>query len=681
MQKWIGIIFLLIAQVGVAQEIDNIEDLSLEDLLDIKTSVASKTQKSMRESPGIVTVITKDEIRKMGARDLIDALRMVPGFNFGHDVQGVVGLSVRGNWAHEGKFSLLVDGQEMNEILYSTTQFGNHYPIDHIKQIEIIRGPGSAIYGGYAELAVIHVITENGADLNGGRVVATYGQMKEDFGRRNLSVQYGKKYEDWDVSIAGMIGRARRGDGPYTGYQANDTPPPNFVSETYDYSQGKANDLNPGWLNVGVNNSKLDFRFIYDNYRTTTRAQYGYTGYGQGVGNNFESIYSSLKYDHQINEAWTITPYISYKNQSPWNQTDADVLATAPLSDINAERTKVGVNAVWKSGDFSTLLMGLEYYKDKAEAKTWTDDGVTPNIFTMTGNQSIDFDGIAAYAQESMKFEAFEVTLGARWEQIDTPVNRKVSNTVPRLAITHATKTWHIKGLASQAYRVPSIFNFELDYATNGTSVIKPEVTTTFEVESGFAVSSKSYLTLNVFSTHIKDPIVYTSVNSTDNYFNFPRVATNGAELEYKVKYGTGFTNMNYSFYQRGKNSVPEYEVPDSKALLGFPQHKATVLTSMKTGWGNLHFNPSVIYMSGRYTYAYDIANDAEVMQKLDDTTLVNLYFTYPDLYFAGLELGFGVFNVLDDDHRFVQPYNGGLGSVPGPSREVLGRLTYSIAF
>lgn len=681
MQKWISIVFLLLARASMAQEIENIEELSLEDLLNIKTSVASKTERSTRESPGIVTVLTKDEIKKMGARDLIDALRMVPGFNFGHDVQGVVGLGVRGSWGHEGKFSLLVDGQEMNEILYSTTQFGNHYPIDHIKQIEIIRGPGSAIYGGYAELAVIHVHTEKGADLNGGKVVATYGQMKEDFGRRNLSVQYGKKFEDWDVSVAGMIGRARRGDGSYTGYAENPTPPPNYISETYDYSEGKANDLNPGWLNVGISNSKLDFRFIYDNYRTTTRSQYGYTGYDQGVGIDFESIFTSLKYDHQINESWSITPYISYKNQNPWNQTDADVLATASWSDINAQRTKVGISAMWKSGDFQTLLFGAEYYQDKAKAKLWTDDGTTPNVFTMTNSSNIDFDGLAAYVQDSLNFEAFEVTLGARWEQIDTPVGRKVSNTVPRLAVTHAAKTWHVKGLASQAYRVPAIFNFELDYAANGTSVIKPELTTTVELEAGYAVSSNSYLTLNIFNTHIKDPIIYASIGGTDNYFNFPAVSTNGAELEYKVKYSKGYTNMNYSFYQKGKNEVPAYDVPNSKSLMGLPQHKATILTSVKTGLGNLHANPSVVYMSGKYTYAYDAVADAQVINKLDETLLVNLYFTYPDLFVSGLELGFGVYNLLDEENRYVQPYDGGLGSVPGTSREILGRLTYTMAF
>src|ERR1700752_1841087 len=79
----------------------------LEKLINSLISVASKKPLSTRESPSIVTLVTKEEIRNSGARDLMDVLRMVPGIEFGVDVEGVVGIGVRGNWAHEGKMLLL----------------------------------------------------------------------------------------------------------------------------------------------------------------------------------------------------------------------------------------------------------------------------------------------------------------------------------------------------------------------------------------------------------------------------------------------------------------------------------------------------------------------------------------------------------------------------------------------
>lgn len=677
MKSLLVLSFVLMISPLYAQEI-NIDELSLEDLLNMKTSVASKTSKSTRESPGIVSVITKEEISKMGARDLIDVLQMVPGIQFAHDVQGQVGLAMRGNWAHEGKFSLMVDGQEMNEILYSSVPFGNHYPVDHIKRIEIIRGPGSAIYGGYAELAVIHIITENGEDINGAKAVATYGQMREDYGRRNLSIQLGKKIGDWDYSLAGLIGEGRRGDGTYTGYQSNPTPLPNYLSETYDYSDGDANNLNPGWVNFGASNGKLDIRLIYDNYRTTSRALYNYSnGLQNGITTAFESIYASVKYDFKLSETFTLTPYFNLRHQNPWNVTDP---ASATVSgnsvfDITARRTRAGLSSQYQVTSNTNLLIGAEAYKDEAEIHNYTLDLVTQIPFSMTGTNKVDFDGLAAYSQLELDLDLFDITVGGRWEQLSTPTGRTVSKAVPRFALTRASEKRHFKVLASQAYRTPSIFNFD------ASPTINPETTTTFEVEHGWALSKISYFTVNFFATEIEDAIIYTTDGVSDFYQNYAEIQTTGFEMEYKKKSKMGFTNINYSYYQRGNNSADPYTVPGRKEFLGIPQHKLTYLSSIKTGVKKLIFTPSIVYMRAKYSYELDVASDTEVLRQLPSVTLVNLYFTYSDLWIEGLELGAGVFNVFDEENRFVQPYNGELGNAPAPSREFLARLTYSINF
>jgi outer membrane cobalamin receptor len=80
--------------------------------------------------------------------------------------------------AHEGKVLLLLDGEEMNEIAYSSIQLGNRYPLDAIQKIEVIRGPGSASHGGYAELAVVNIVSKKASDQEGVRVSALYGQMR-----------------------------------------------------------------------------------------------------------------------------------------------------------------------------------------------------------------------------------------------------------------------------------------------------------------------------------------------------------------------------------------------------------------------------------------------------------------------------------------------------------------------
>src|SRR5690606_17915908 len=111
------IIFLLAFPLAVwtfaatAQD-EDLQSLTLEDLLDVKTEVTGKRAVSTRSASGIVSVLTEEDIVNSGARDLIDLLRTVPSISFGFDVQGVAGIGARGLWAHEGKSLLIIDGIE-----------------------------------------------------------------------------------------------------------------------------------------------------------------------------------------------------------------------------------------------------------------------------------------------------------------------------------------------------------------------------------------------------------------------------------------------------------------------------------------------------------------------------------------------------------------------------------------
>src|SRR6185503_20212783 len=170
------------------------------------------------------------------------------------------GIGVRGNWGHEGKVLLLIDGQQMNETLYSTNQLGNHYPVDQIERIEIIRGPGSAIYGGYAELAVINVITRGADELNGVAVYGHAGLTSDTYGSLNLSVAAGQTVgEGIKLSIAGLFGRGHRGHGPF-----ND-----FFGNTFNIEDDQ--NLDPAFVNFGAKWKDLSFRFIFDHYNNDER--------------------------------------------------------------------------------------------------------------------------------------------------------------------------------------------------------------------------------------------------------------------------------------------------------------------------------------------------------------------------------------------------------------------------
>ena len=107
-----------------------LETMSLEELLDTDIRIASVKFTSLEESPSIVSLITREEILQSGARDLTDILRLIPGFQLGLDVQNALGIGLRGNWAHEGKILVQIDGNPINDILYGNPVIGNRIDVE-----------------------------------------------------------------------------------------------------------------------------------------------------------------------------------------------------------------------------------------------------------------------------------------------------------------------------------------------------------------------------------------------------------------------------------------------------------------------------------------------------------------------------------------------------------------------
>ena len=169
--------------------------MSMEDLLAVEVvSTASKFPQSVREAPASVTVITADDIRRYGHRTLADSLRSVRGFYTTYDRNyGYVGI--RG-FARPGDYNtrilLLLDGHRLNDGTYDMAPIGTDFPIDMslIERIEIIRGPGSALYGSNAFFAVINVVTKTGASAKGLQVEVQGGSLET----RGAAASFGRLF-------------------------------------------------------------------------------------------------------------------------------------------------------------------------------------------------------------------------------------------------------------------------------------------------------------------------------------------------------------------------------------------------------------------------------------------------------------------------------------------------------
>ena len=567
-------------------------------------------------------------------------------------MDGVVGIGTRGLWAHEGKILILIDGQQINDLLFGITSFGNHFPIDQIKKIEVVRGPGSAIYGGYAEYGVINIITKSALDNPGMTISATAGQMQNVMGRRNINLSAGKQNKDFQFSLGIFLGSGNRSDQTF-----ND-----FYGNSYDMS--KNSQLNNTHTNLGLSYKGFSARWIMDLYNTTS--QDGYDNiYPSQYPVNFTSHFTELKYVAEIgkHKKLTITPKFNMKYQRPW-ETVWELDSIFPDYSKTTTRYTGNVTASYNLTRKINFIAGAEVFADKAI------DNVDSSYFS-NGEKEVSYLNQAYFFQGLAKTRYVNIIAGARLD------NHNVygSAFVPRIGLTKKIKKTHFKILYSNSFRAPTIENINL------STEIKPELTQVLELEAGYQLTRKSLLTINFFDITTKDPIVYFFDDSlqTDNYKNFGGAGSQGLELEYRMRDKWGYLIFNYSYYSvAGKNKIADYEVPENTAaLLAFPNHKANLSLYIKLG-KYFSVSPSLSYIGDRYAYtSVDTAGNS-VIEKLPGLLLANLYFNITNLK-RGLTIGLGCYDIVDSKYTFIQPYNGYHAPLPGPSRELLFKITYAL--
>lgn len=149
--------------------------------MDVVYGAASYDQK-ITDAPASVTVITADEIQAHGYRTLADVLASVRGFNISYDRSydyvGVRGFGRPGDY--NTRVLLLHDGHPSNDIIYGTAALGPEMTVNLaiVKRIEIIRGPGSVLYGAGAFFAVINLVTYDGDELGDAEVATEFGSRR-----------------------------------------------------------------------------------------------------------------------------------------------------------------------------------------------------------------------------------------------------------------------------------------------------------------------------------------------------------------------------------------------------------------------------------------------------------------------------------------------------------------------
>lgn len=172
----------------------DLTQFSLEDLMNVQVTSVSKKEQKLSKTGAAIYVINPEDIRRSGATNIPDLLRMVPGVDVAQIDSNQWNISIRGFAAAANKVLVLIDGRSV----YVNTFSGVFWdvidvPLEDIERIEVIRGPGGTVWGANAVNGVINIITKHSRDTKGGLVTAGAGSKETAAGLAQYGGDIGSK--------------------------------------------------------------------------------------------------------------------------------------------------------------------------------------------------------------------------------------------------------------------------------------------------------------------------------------------------------------------------------------------------------------------------------------------------------------------------------------------------------
>ncbi|MBY0577120.1 MAG: TonB-dependent receptor [Gallionellaceae bacterium] len=527
--------FLALAWSGVAIAQDNEEgDLALAYGDKAMVSIATGGQQPITRAPAVASVITSRDIAAMGATDLDQVLESVPGLHVSMSSMFANSLySFRGvNTKFNPQVLMLVNGIPIIEAYTGSRGLRwSGMPLENVARIEVIRGPGSALYGADAFSGVINVITKTAADING----TEYGLRVGSFNSRDAWIQHGGKLGALDAAFYFRVDDTdgQKGIIQQDAQSALDTC----------FSTGSCPPLPliPGYTPVSrapgpidAERKTLDARadLSYEAWRFRAAYQQGELGMGTGLAgsldHNARSPVSRFSLDMnyaQTNWAqnWDVSGVIGYydiKNNIAEPNTVLFPAGAMGGAFPNGMIGNPGYSEQHTHASASAFYTGFKQHKVRIGAGLREDDiyktseiknfdatlAPLPGGLTVaTGNPALiamlphKRDVAFLFAQDEWNFvKDWTLTAGIRQDHYSDFGD----TTNPRLALVwDAAYNVVVKAMHGEAFRAPS---FQELYAINnpvvfGNAKLKPETMKTDELAFAWQPVDKLQTTLNFF--------------------------------------------------------------------------------------------------------------------------------------------------------------------------------------
>ena len=470
-------------------------NMSLEELLDVEIIVASKNEESVFDAPSSVTVFTRREILAMGITTMDELLNFVPGFISTREIifgQGNM-VAARGQTTPQASYNILflLDGQRLNSELGggALSEYNHFLSLFNVERVEVIRGPGSALYGTSAFSGVVNIITtkeSNDAFISIGNANSreAYFNVSESKDKWNIAIS-GRYFEDDGHSYVDQLSDNTIKD-PRRGQDA-------YVNLSYDK------------LRINLRHQQWEAKDFY-----IGRLYDGSNKYVDG-----EQNFIALNYELLNNELWHIAldaSYVQMEQSTAAELYSKEIMQNLPPSVITTGQSAVysgsmGKETEWQTSLYGhyklneqhTLFSGLSWRRPKVDELYNTGnyklsdidtvfanqppagyleyyENIIPQTSAQSGENSRDIIGL--YLQHKYKLnDKISTTLGIRGDHYSD-----VGNTVnPRFALVYShTERTKFKFMYGEAFRAPSLR--QLYSAQLGTPTVQPETIKTTEL-------------------------------------------------------------------------------------------------------------------------------------------------------------------------------------------------------
>lgn len=544
---------ITLAMVGIAfgspdDPVDSVA--TLDDLLAMPVGTASRFEQLVREAPASVTLVTHEEIERLGFRTLAEAIGYVRGFYLSYD-RNYSYLGVRGfsrPTDYNNRILLLLNGHAMNENVYESAFLGNEFGLDLalVDRIEVVRGPGSALYGSTAVFAVVNVITHKGSDISGVKASLELGSDRLSRGGVLAGVH---PSSGLDILASGQwfdIG------GPDLYYTEFDTPENNNgIVRRVDWERGfgvAGMVSTGGWAFQGTFSSRS---------KGVPTASYG-TRFNDGRSYTEDARWGvDLSYRQDLGVAAHMTGRLTADGYDYTGSFPYDWLQM----DGSAGRWNGGeVSLQWDTHPFNRIDFGAEYtWNRRSDYRVWTESAT---LFS----QDAPFDFGSLYFQNTTQVLAnVSLSLAVRADH-----HSHVGwNLTPRLALVY--NPWEsgtIKGLYGEAFRAPG--TFELYYAEPGVTRANPglrhERIRTWEVTIEQRLSPVIMLYASWYNFTMRDLIdqVIDPVDSLSQYQNLSEAQAKGFEVELLARLKNGLTVSASAALQASKDAATGQRLSNS---------------------------------------------------------------------------------------------------------------------